>query len=151
MKPTPEISSLTDALLARFGSSDRGLTAAVDLAVLVAMADDRIDKDEMAALAASINGFFGVSVAPAVVKHLVAESRTKIRQQGAEARARDIGQTLSAHGAGEDGLRLALAVAWASEGVAASERAAIDVVAESAGVPRERVDALVAEMEPQGS
>ncbi|MFT3768963.1 MAG: hypothetical protein QM820_26280 [Minicystis sp.] len=148
MKPTNELQPLTDALLARFGSSDKGLTAAVDLAVLVAMADERIDEAEMAALMASIEGLLGVRLAPAVAKHLVTESRTKIRVTGAEARAVDIGHTLAVHGAGEEGLRLAFAIAWTSEGLAPAERAVIGIVGGAAGVSPARIDALADEAKP---
>jgi uncharacterized tellurite resistance protein B-like protein len=148
VKPTTELQPLTDALLARFGASDKGLTAAVDLAVLVAMADERIDEAEMAALVESVQALLGVRLAPAVAKHLVSESRAKIRVTGTEARARDVGTTLRVHGAGEEGVRFALAIAWVSEGLADVERALIAVVAESAGVSPDRLDALVRETTP---
>ncbi|APR80106.1 Hypothetical protein A7982_05453 [Minicystis rosea] len=148
MKPTTELQPLTDALLAKFGSSDKGLTAAVDLTVLVAMADDRIDEAEMEALIASVDGLLGVRLATYVAKHLVTESRDKIRLTGAEARARDIGHTLAVHGAGEEGLRLALAIAWTSEGLAPSERSIIGVVGEAAGVSATRIDALAEASKP---
>jgi tellurite resistance protein len=141
---------LTDALLARFGDSDEGLTTAVDLAVLVAMADQHIDEAEMAALVASIEGLLGTRLSVAVAKHLVTQSRAKARSAGAEARARAVGASLKFHDAAEEGLRLALAVAWASEGLAEAERALLAVVAGTAGVTGERLDALAAEMKPAG-
>jgi tellurite resistance protein len=148
VKPTNELEPLTSALLARFGASDKGLTAAVDLAVLVAMADEHIDEAEMGALLDTIEGLLGVRLAPALAKHLVTDSRVKIRVTGAEARARDIGHTLSVHAAGEEGVRLALAIAWTSEGLADAERAIIGVIAEAAGVSQARVDALAEETKP---
>lgn len=151
MKPTNELKPLTDALLARFGDNDKGLVAAVDVAVLVAMADEKIDKAEMDALAASIEGLIGGEVATFVAKHLVTESRTKIRAVGTAARAREIGGTLTEHGAGEDGLRLAIAIAWVSEGVSEHEKKAITAVAEAAGVSAARVDELIREAKPAGS
>lgn len=148
MKPTNELQPLTDALLSRFGSSDKGLIAAVDLAVLVAMADEHIDAAEMIALQDTIAGLLGVRLAPSLAKHLVTDSRVKIRVTGAEARARDIGHTLSVHGAGEEGLRLALAIAWTSDGLADEERAIIGTIGDAAGVSAARVDELAAEAKP---
>ena len=54
MKPSPLIQPTIEAMCARFRSNDEGLSAAVDLAVLVAAADGRIDRAEMAALSASL-------------------------------------------------------------------------------------------------
>jgi tellurite resistance protein len=142
------IKPLTDALLARFGDSDEGLTTAVDLAVLVAMADEQIDEAEMAALTASIEGLLGSHLSVAVAKHLITQSRAKIRAAGAETRARSLGASLKFHDAAEDGLRLALAIAWASEGLAEAERALLAVVAGTAGVAAPRLDALAAEVKP---
>jgi tellurite resistance protein len=148
VKPTNELQPLTDALLARFGEDDAGLTAAVDLAVLVAMADGHIDDAERAALASSIEGLIGGRVAPHIAKHLVAESRTKSKAVGTAARAREIGKTLAQHGAGEEGLCLAIAIAWVSDGVSPPEKAALDVVAASAGVSAARVEELIREAKP---
>lgn len=148
VKSTNELQPLTDALLARFGEDDAGLVAAVDLAVLVAMADEHIDEAEMAALGSSIEGLIGGHVAGHIAKHLVAESRRKSKAVGTAARAGEIGSTLAQHGAGEDGLRLAIAIAWVSDGVSPPEKAAIDVVAASAGVSPERVDALMRAAKP---
>jgi len=148
VKPNADLQPLIDALLTRFGSSDKGLCAAVDLAVLVAMADEHIDDAEMAALTTSIEAFLGTRLAPAVARHLVNESRRQIRNDGAEGCVRTVGQVLAANHAVEEGVRFGLAIALASEGISAVERARIAGVAEAAGLPAARLDELVREAGP---
>ena len=108
MKPSPLIRPTIEALCARFRSNDEGVSAAVDLAVLVAAADGRIDRAEMAALAASLEAIAGTQLAPAVVQHLVRESRAKVEAAGIAERGRTIGQMLAAHDCVSEGLRLAV-------------------------------------------
>jgi tellurite resistance protein len=139
------IPSLIEALNARLQSDDGGLTAAIDLAVLVAAADGQIDRAEQAALAASLEGLVGSQLDPAVVRHLIRESRDQIQAVGPELRARAIGEFLAAHDAALEGLRLAIAIGYASEGLSAVERERITRVAQAAGVGVERVDALIRE------
>jgi hypothetical protein len=145
VKPNADLQPLIDALLDRFGSSDKGLCAAVDLAVLVAMADDHIDHDEMIALTASVEGFLGTRLAPAVAQHLINESRRQIRNDGAEGVMRTVGQVLAANHAVEEGVRFGLAIALASEGISEVERARIAGVGAAAGLPTARLDELVRE------
>jgi tellurite resistance protein len=151
VKPTTELQPLIDAMLSRFGDADQGITAVVDLAVLVAMADGRIDEAEMTALMGTVDVIMGTRLAPAVAKHLVTQSRAQIRDAGAAARARELGRTLGARGAAGEGLRLAFAIAWTSEGLSVEERAIIDVVASSAGMDPERLKALETEVAPPGA
>lgn len=136
------IPALVDALLAHFSAGDEGLIALVDLAVLVAVADGHIDDAEMAALTESIEAIAGGRLGGAVSRRLVEESCAQIRAIGPEAAARLIGQVLAARRAGEEGLMLGLAVAYASEGLAGVERERLEQVARAAGVP----DARVAEL-----
>lgn len=145
MKPNEALQILIDALLARFGSSDQGLCAAVDLAVLVAVADEHIDEAETAALTQSIEGFLGTRLSPAVARHLINESRRKIHDDGAEGCVRTVGQVLAANHAEEEGLRFGLAIALASEGISEVERARIVGVGAAAGLPATRIDELMRE------
>jgi tellurite resistance protein len=136
---------LIDDLLAHFPAGDEAFITVVDLAVLVALADGRIDGAEMEALAESIEAMVGARLDAPLIGHLVTESRAQIRAVGPEACARAIGAVLAAHGAAEEGLRLALAVAWASEDVSAVELERIEQVAQAAGVADERVVELMGE------
>ena len=150
MKPSPSIRPLVAALRARFDASDEGLNAVVDLAVIVALADGKIDDAEMAALAESIGTLVGGMLDPRMTRHVVRESRAKIEAVGVEARAKAIGESLAAHGAAEEGLRLALAIGLASEGLAEAERARIELVALAAGVDPAALTALGQSIEPAG-
>jgi len=147
MKPSPLIQPTVEALCDCFQSHDEGMSAAVDLAVLVALADGRIDRAEMIAIAASLEVIAGTQLSVPVVRHLVRESREKIESVGAEARARAIGEALAAHGCIDEGLRLALVIALASEGLCPAEREQIDIVAKAAGASMARVEALRREVE----
>jgi hypothetical protein len=151
MKPSPLIQPTIEALCAHFQSHDEGMSVAVDLAVLVATADGVIDRAEMIAIAASLAAIAGTQLAVPVVRHLVRESREKLEAVGVEARARAIGEELAAHGSIDDGLRLALVIALASEGLCPVEREQIDMVAKAAGASMERVEALRREVEAAAS
>jgi tellurite resistance protein len=144
VKPSAHIKSLVQALSARFGADDVGITAAVDLAVLVAAADGTIDADERAALTASLEAIMGTTVAHTIVRYLVRESRNQTEAVGTEARARAIGGLLAAHHAVDEGLRLALAIAFTSQGLSEQERDVIAVVARAAGASETRLEALIA-------
>jgi tellurite resistance protein len=149
MKPPNSIQPLLDALLARLNAGDEGLIAVVDLAVLVAMADGKIDEVERAAISQSIETIVGGRLALPVVRHLFSESRAEIRAKGPEATAQRIGELLAKRGCAEEGLRVALAIGWSSEGLADVERERVVQVAKAAGIPAERVDELAAETWPE--
>ena len=151
MKQNADLQPLIDALLARFGASDKGLSAAVDLAVLVAIADEHIDEAEMAALTVAIEGFLGARLSPAVARHLIHESRRRIHDDGAEGCVRTVGQVLAANRAVEEGLRFGLAIALASEGISEVERARIAGVGAAGGLPAARIDELVREATAVGA
>jgi tellurite resistance protein len=144
VKTSAQIKQLMDALTAKLGDADEAIQAAVDLAVLVAAADGTIDAAERAALTASLESLMRGSVAAPVVRHLVRESRNQIEAAGPTARAKSIGRQLADHGAADEGLRLALAIAHASDGLAQVEREHIAIVAKAAGVSEARFAALVA-------
>jgi tellurite resistance protein len=143
MAAEPSIAQLVDALLAHFPAGDEGLIALVDLAVLVAVADGRIDEAEMAALTESIEAIAAGRLGAALARHLVEESCTQIRDLGGEACAHLAGEVLRKHDAGEEGLALGLGIARASEGVSAVERERLQQIARAAGVS----EARLAEME----
>ncbi len=139
------IPALVDALLAHFAAGDEGLMALVDLAVLVAVADGHIDAAEMEALTESIAAIAGERLAASLAKPMVEESCAQIRTIGPDACARLVGEVLGAHGAADEGLRLGLAVAFVSEGMAPIERQRLEQVARAAGAGAARVGELAAE------
>jgi tellurite resistance protein len=145
MKPIAHVKQLVDALAAKLGDGDDAAVATVDLTVLVAAADGTIDAEEKAALAATLEAILRGTVALQVVRHLLRESKNQIDSAGTDARARAIGRLLAEHGAADEGLRLALGIAYASEGLSSSERELIAAVAKAAGASPARFEALVAE------
>jgi len=144
--PSELIRPLVDSLCSRFPSREEGLLALTDLTVLVAAADGTIDEAEMSSLTASLEVMLASQVVPMLVRHVVEESRERIAEAGIEPSARSLGASLAALGAAEDGIRLALDIAAASEGISDVERARIDLVAKAAGLTGERVAALTGEI-----
>jgi uncharacterized membrane protein YebE (DUF533 family) len=140
-----------EALCSRFPTSEAGVAAAIDLAVLVAAADGRIDPVEMAALSVSLEVATKTRLSPAFVRHLVHASRQQIDAAGASARAKLLGESIAARGCVDEGLRLALVIALASDGLSPVEREQIELVARAAGVPTDRIDSLCREIEASGS
>jgi tellurite resistance protein len=140
-----------EALCNRFPSNEAGVAAAIDLAVLVAAADGRIDPAEMAALSTSLEVATKTQLSPIFVKHLVQASRQQIDAAGASTRAKLIGESIAAQGCVDEGLRLALVIALSSDGLSEVERDQIEIIARAAGVAPERIDVLCQELQGVGS
>lgn len=138
---------VVEALCSRFPSNEAGVAAAIDLAVLVAAADGRIDSAEMAALSTSLEVATKTQLSPMFVKHLVQASRQQIDAAGAAVRAKVIGESIAAQGCVDEGLRLALVVALASDGLSEVEREQIERIAVAAGAAPDRVDTLCREIQ----
>ena len=81
-----------------------------------------------------------------VVDAMVTASVAVIQAAGAEPRERLVAAILDDCDAVEPGLRVALAIAFSSDGLSAKERAVIDGIANAAHVPKETVDRLVKEV-----
>ena len=140
-----------EALCNRFPSNEAGVAAAIDLAVLVAAADGRIDPAEMATLSAFLEVATKTQLSPVFVKHLVQASRQQIDAAGASTRAKMVGESIAAQGCVDEGLRLALVIALASDGFSEVEREQIEVIAKAAGAAPDRVDTLCREIQAAGN
>jgi tellurite resistance protein len=147
MNSSSALQPAVEALCTRFQSNEAGVAATIDLAVLVATADGRIDPAEMAALTVSLEAATKAQLAPAFVRHLVLASRQQVEATGAAAHAKLIGESFAAQGCVDEALRVALLVAMASDGLSHVERERIDIVAKAAGAPLDRVDVLCREIE----
>lgn len=121
-------------------------TPIIDLGVLIANADGKVDDREREILLEIFQALLETKLTREVVDHLVTASAEVIQAAGSEPRARLVAAILRDCDAAEPGLRVALAIAFASEGLSSSERAVIDRIAGAAGVPKARVEALVREM-----
>lgn len=146
MKANTNLRAAVEALTACFQTDDQGLSHVVDLAVLIASADERIDSAEMATLSELLESIIGSSLDRSVIRYFVLASFKQTRAVGAEARAKGIGAALAEHEAVEQGLRLAFAVAMASEGVSDVERRRIDLVAQAACADPALVERLAQEV-----
>lgn len=135
---TPAIDQLCEA----FDRGGYNPTPIIDLGVLVAYADGRIDEKEHAMLQEVFTTLLGTTLNSEVVDALVTASVEVIKQAGAEERARLVGTILKDCDAGEPGLVVALALAFASEGLSKSEQLVVDRIAEAAGVSKQELEAL---------
>lgn len=84
----------------------------------------------------------GTSLNGEVVDALVDASVEVIKAAGAEERARLVGTILRDCDAGAPGCVVALALAFASEGLSEGEQKVVNRIAEAAGVTKEELDAL---------
>ena len=121
-------------------------TPVIDLGVLVANADGTVDERERELLLEVFQALLETKVTAEVVDALVSASVEVIKVAGAEARARLVAAILTDCDAVDAGLRVAIAIAFASEGLTEAERGVIDRVAGAADVPKARVDELVEEV-----
>jgi len=133
------IEELCDAF-ARHGYNP---TPIVDLGVLVASADGKVDERERELLADVFQTLLETTLSSHVVEHLVTASLEVIEAAGPESRARLVGEILHDCDAGEPGVLVALAIAFASEGLTTAERGVVARIADAAQLPSARVDALI--------
>lgn len=125
-----------DRLCEEFARGGFNPTPIIDLGVLVASADGEVDQRERRMLSDVFSTLLQTTLPPEVVDALLDASLDVIRQAGAEARARLVGTILKDCHAGEPGVVVALAVAFASEGLSTAERAVVERIANAAGVDR---------------
>lgn len=135
---SPAIDQLCDA----FDRGGYNPTPIIDLGVLVAYADGKIDDKEHAMLSDVFGTLLGTTLNGEVVDALVTASVDVIKQAGAEERARLVGTILRDCDAGEPGLVVALAVAFASEGLSKNEQLVVDRIAEASGVSKNKLEEL---------
>ncbi len=155
--PPPEtndgiIARALESLCTRVHSHERGVACVVDLLTLVASADGVIDDAEMDALSSSVGVLLGGVRLPKYMRLLVQSSVDEIHKVGAAETMLGIAEVLSETDAVEDGLVMAVAVAYASYGMCPPERATIRALAGVAGVASERCEEIIrqvrAEVDP---
>lgn len=140
------IAPAIEELCAAFERGGYNPTPVIDLGVLIANADGSVDDQERALLREVFQALLETKLTPDVVDALISASVEVIRLAGSEPRARLVASILQDCDAVEPGLRVALAIAFASEGLSEAERGVVDRIAEAAGVPKPRVDELVEEV-----
>lgn len=139
------VQNAIEQLCTAFDRGGYNPTPILDLGVLVANADGAVDPDERAVLLDIFQALLETNLSAGQVDHLVSASLEVIQLAGVDARIRLVGAILDDCHAAEQGIQVALAVAYASEGLSPAERDVIDRVADAASLPRERVAKLAAE------
>jgi tellurite resistance protein len=143
MTPHPVVQEAVASLCTLFDAGGYSLTPIIDLGALVANADGSVDASELEMLRYLFQTLLGSQMSKEMVEHLVRSSLQVILEAGVEARAALIAEILLDCDAVEEGLTVALAVAYASEGLAASERAIIELIGRAAELPSRRVAELI--------
>lgn len=138
------VGTAIDHLCFAFERGGYNPTPIIDLGVLVAIADGRIDEKERAVLRDVFQTLLETKLSAVVVDHLVTASVQVANEAGAESRARLIAQILRDCDAAEAGLLVALAIAYASAGFSSAERKVVERIADFARVPRPRLEELIA-------
>jgi len=131
------------ALCARFEHGGYNSTPAIDLGVLVANADGVVDENETAALGEIFEALFGARFNFELVGFLIQASREVIEAAGVDSRVRLVAEILKDCEAVEQGIAVALGVAYASEGLSDAERGIITRIAKAAELPDERLERLI--------
>jgi tellurite resistance protein len=140
------IAPAIEDLCAAFERHGYNPTPVIDLGVLVAHAEGTVGDRERGLLIEVFQALLETKLTPEVVDAMISASVEVIEVAGAEPRQRLIANILQDCEAVESGLRVALAIAFASEGLTDPERAVIESIATAADVDKERLAELEAEV-----
>lgn len=141
------IASAVDELCSAFDRHGYNPTPVIDIGVLVASADGKVDEREREMLLDIFQTLLDTTLTPEVVDHLVTASLEVIEAAGAESRAKLVAAILKDCDAVDPGIRVALALAFASQGMTEAERTVVQRIASFAGVSAARLADLTAEVE----
>jgi len=141
------IASAVDDLCTAFERHGYNPTPIIDIGVLVASADGKVDEREREMLLDIFQTLLGTTLTPDVVDNLVTASLEVIEAAGAESRARLVAAILKDCDAVDPGIRVALALSFASQGMTKAERTVVERIATAAGVSSARLAELTAEVE----
>lgn len=130
-------------LCTRFEHGGYTAMPVVDLGVLVARADGSMDEKERETLREAFEALLETRLNAEVVGHLITASLEVIEAAGADARARLIVEILKDCDAVEQGVIVALFIAFASEGLSTNERSVIAQIARAGGLSEERFQELI--------
>ena len=143
MKGETLIQSAVESLSKRFEGGDYNPTPIIDLGVLVANADGTVDEEELATLRVIFGRLMGAQFDAEVVGHLIEASRQVIEVAGVNARLRLIAEILKDCNAVEEGVTVALGVAYASGGLSPSERTLVSSLSQASGLSPNRLEELI--------
>jgi tellurite resistance protein len=143
MNIPPTIQAAAKALYTRFKASDYNIQPLVELGAMVAHADGTVDEKEIAALHAIYQALFNEKMDAKRVRLAIDQSLRLTQNVDLEKRARFIAEILVDCNAVEEGLMVALTVAFASDGLSDAERKVVARVARIADFADSDLDALI--------
>ncbi|WP_394823501.1 TerB family tellurite resistance protein [Pendulispora albinea] len=143
MKGEALIRETVEAVCELFERGEYNPTAIIDLGVLVANADGTIDDEEVEALRVIFGRLLRTQLDGDLVEHLIVASREVIDAAGVGSRLRLIAEILKDCDAVEEGIIVALGIAYSSEGFSASERTLVSSLAHACDLPSSRLEELI--------
>jgi tellurite resistance protein len=147
MKTTPTmVRDAIDRLLRQFEAGDYNPTPLIDLGALVANADGKVEPEELEALRGILEPMLGADLDDELVSFLVNASAKSIAEYGVGPRMRVTAQILEDCDAVENGVLVALAIAFAGKGLGIPERTVIEQLATECELPKPRLEALIDEV-----
>lgn len=141
--PRP-VTEAVEVLVARFEAGDYNPTPLIDIGALVANADGVVDDEEIDTLRRILQPMLGEGIEAEVVGFLINASIRVIQGDGVDARARLVAEILMDCDAVEAGLKVALGVAFASNGFSDAERGVIEKLATATKFPKAKLDEMIA-------
>jgi hypothetical protein len=142
VNPPPLIQEAVSKLCTRFEAVGYAITPVIDIGALVANADGTVDDKELEMLHYLFEVLLGSQLDRTVLEHLVRGSLQVILEAGLEPRARFLAEILMDCRCIDEGLMVAFAVAYASEGLDEPERNVITQIAKHAHLEPGRFDEL---------
>ena len=144
-KALAELEKHATEIRAELGAADqsRVFALAIEAAVLAAMSDGNIDADEKAALVRAVELVSRGAVIEWETETLVDECVARAKADGAEKRAKAVGEALAALKQAEAAVLIAGVVAAATGGVDKAEAEAIRAVAKAAGITADKTKAIM--------
>lgn len=142
--PPRSLAEAEAVLCARVQGDPAASKRVMDLLCLVAAADGEVDDDEASALARTMGVLLGGALHDAVVKLLIGGSLDELGAQGFDAKVAEVASSLRTYGAVEEGLMLAIAMAYASGGFSGPERAVVLRLARAMDVRDDRLAVILA-------
>jgi len=140
------IANAIDELCSAFERHGYNPTPIIDIGVLIASADGKVDEREREMLLDVFQTLLDTTLTPEVVDHLITASLEVIEAAGVEARARLVASILKDCDAVEPGVRVALGLAYASHGLTNDERIVVERIATAGGVSAKRLAELTEEV-----
>jgi tellurite resistance protein len=145
-----DVVSSAHATLARQGllteqekDAIRRIDAVAEVMFLVMAADEQITDTEYAAVRGAIRGLTGQALGDGIIDVLVEDYALRLRDQGREARLKQVASTMTDEAEIESAFAMAAAVALADDEVADSENKVLDDLALWFGIGPARVRILL--------